>query len=83
MGIKQDMFRTVDKLRELFGSFKNLFKKQNLKVRINGKQYNIIGRVGMYHVAVDITGSDVNINDSVLFNVNPIYVDERITRRFE
>ena len=83
VGIKQDMFRTVDKLRELFGSFKNLFKKQNLKVRINGKQYNIIGRVGMYHVAVDITGSDVNINDSVLFNVNPIYVDERITRRFE
>lgn len=59
--IKDDMFRIRDKLRNLKHQIKRLFEKQTLKITINEKQYNIIGKIGMYHIAVDITGSDVKI----------------------
>lgn len=59
--IKEDMLRTVDKLRNLKHQLTNLLKKQTLKITINDKEYDIIGKVGMYHVTVDITGSDVKV----------------------
>lgn len=59
--IKEDMLRTVDKLRNLKHQLTKLFKKQTLKITINDKEYDIIGKVGMYHVTVDITGSNVNV----------------------
>lgn len=59
--IKEDMLRTVDKLRNLKHQITKLFKKQTLKITINDKKYDIIGKVGMYHVTVDITGSNVNV----------------------
>ena len=74
------MFRTVDKLRILKQDIISLFKKQNLKVIINEKKYDIIGRLGMYHMAIDITGSNIKINDMVYLSVNPFYVDSKIRR---
>ncbi len=59
--IKEDMLRTVDKLRTLKHNLTGLLKKQTLKITINDKEYNIIGKVGMYHVTVDINGSNVQI----------------------
>ena len=59
--VKEDMLRTVDKLRNLKHQLTGLFKKQTLKITINDKKYDIIGKVGMYHVTVNITGSDVKI----------------------
>lgn len=61
MTIKEDMLRTVDKLRNLKHQLIGLFKKQTLKITINDKKYDIIGKVGMYHVTVDITGSSVKV----------------------
>ena len=78
----KDMFRPIDKLRYVVREFKNLFKKENLFVEINGKKYTVIGRLGMYHIAVDITGADVNINDEVKIQINPIYVDSKIKREW-
>lgn len=59
--IKEDMLRTVDKLRNLKHQLTKLFKKQTLKITINDREYDIIGKVGMYHVTVDITGSNVKV----------------------
>lgn len=80
--LNNDMFRFVDKLRELFHCIKKFLKKESLKVTINNKKYNIIGKVGMYHIAIDITGSDIKINDIVYLDVNPIHVDGKIRREF-
>lgn len=78
----KDMFRKIDKLRYIVRDVKNAFKKQSLKVTINDEQCEVLGRLGMYHVTVDITGKKVNINDEVRFNVNPIYVNSSIERKY-
>lgn len=80
--IKEDMLRLVDKLRNLKHQLTDLLKKQTLKITINDKEYDIIGKVGMYHVTVDITGSDVKIGDIAKVNINPIYVDSKIRREY-
>ena len=80
--MKQDMFRFVDKLRNLSHSLKNFLNKNRLKVTIEGKEYNIIVKVGMYHVAIDITNSNIKIGDIVYLDINPLHVDERIRREY-
>ena len=79
---EKDMFRTIDKIRCGFKEFKSLFKKEKLFVEIKDKRFPIVGRIGMYHFAVDITGSDISINDDVKIDVNPIYVDSKIRREW-
>ena len=80
--LRNDMFRFVDKLRELSHSIKSFFKKEKIYVTINNKKYSIIGKVGMYHIAIDITGSNIKINDLVYLDVNPLHVDGRIRREY-
>ena len=82
IALKTDMFRFVDKLRGLSHSIKSFFRKTCLKVTINDKKYNIIGKVGMYHITIDITNSDIKINDLVYLDVNPLHVDSKIRREY-
>ncbi len=77
-----DMFRFVDKLRNLSHSIKNFLRKDTLKVTINDRKYNVIGKVGMYHMEIDITDSDIKVNDSVYLDVNPLHVDSKIRREY-
>lgn len=81
--VHPDMFRFIDKLRYLSGSIKNFTKKQQLTVKINETIYPIIGRLGMYHVTIDISQNpDVKIGDEVILEVAPIYVDSKIRREY-
>ena len=80
--VRNDMFRTVDKLRNLSHSIKSIFKKETFKVTIGNKKYNIIGKIGMYHMAIDITGTDIKINDLVYLDINPLDVDSKIRREY-
>lgn len=80
--IKEDMLRKVDKLRTLKHNLTGFFRKQTLKITINDKVYDIIGKVGMYHVTVDITGSNVEIGDIAKVNINPTYVDSKTRREY-
>lgn len=79
----KDMFRLVDKLRYFVGDFKNIFKRQQLFVNINNQKCPILGRVGTYHVTVDITEKDVKINDEVIFNTSIKHVDSGIRREWK
>ena len=80
--IKEDRLRTVDKLRNLKHQLTSLLKKQTLKITINDKKYDIIGKVGMYHVTVDITGSNIKCGDVAKFDISPLYVDSEIRREY-
>ena len=77
-----DMFRFVDKLRGLSQSIKRFLNKTNLRVTINNRKYNVIGKVGMYHLAIDITGDDIKVNDYVYLDINPLHVDSKIEREY-
>ena len=80
---EHDDYRFIDKIRYLYNSLKDFVKDKTLKVTIKDKKYNILGKVGMYHVAIDITDSnDININDEVYLNVNPLYVDSSVRREY-
>ena len=54
--VGRDMFRTVDKIRYVVRDLKDMFKKQNHSVFINNQRCEILGRIGTFHVTVDITG---------------------------
>ena len=79
---EDDLFRIVDKLRFVKNDIKNLFKKEALYVEINNEKYKILGRVGAYHIVLDITGKDVKVGNKVSLEVNPKFVDSSIRREY-
>ena len=78
----RDMFRPVDKIRYIVRDIKDAFKKQQIFVTINGKKCPVLGRVGTYHVTVDITGKNINIGDEVIFNTNIKHIDSSVRREW-
>ena len=80
--VDKDMFRLVDKIRYIVHETKNLFKKQGLFVKINKETCKVLGRVGMCHIAVDITGKNIKIDVEAQIPINPIYVNNTITRLY-
>ena len=83
MQTARDMFRPIDKLRYIVRDIKDVIKDNNYYVNINGQRCKVIGRIGTYHLTIDITGKEVNINDEVLFDINPQFVDSSIRREFK
>ena len=87
---QRDMFRKIDKLRYIVRDFKDSFKDQSLYVDIlceegSKKEYKkckVLGRIGMYHISVDVTGKNVKIGDEVKLNVSPMFVDSMIRREY-
>ena len=80
--VDRDMFRPIDKLRYIVRDIKDAFKKQQIYVTIDDERCKVLGRLGMFHVSVDITGKDVEINDEVKFEVSPMLVDSNIDRDY-
>lgn len=79
----RDIFSFKENLISVGIEIKKFFKDNNLKVSINDKKYNIIGRVGMYHCAIDITGSsDISIDDEVILDIPPMLTNNMIRREY-
>ncbi|MBR3255107.1 MAG: alanine racemase [Clostridia bacterium] len=79
----RDMFRPVDKLRYIVRDIKDAFKDNSMYVNINNQKCKVLGRIGTYHLTVDITGKNVNINDEIVLNINPKHVDSSLKRIFK
>lgn len=80
--VDKDMFRPIDKIRYIVRDIKNIFKKQQIYVNINNQKCKVLGRLGMFHISVDVTGKNININDEVKLEVSPMLVDSCITREY-
>lgn len=77
----RDTFRFMDVLRYMYNDFRSIGNK--IKVDIGGNKYNLIGRVSMYNIILDVTGSDVKIGDIAETNANPILVNKDVERIYE
>ena len=78
-----DVYRFIDKIRYLYNDVKNLFKDKKLKVTIGDKKYRVMGKIGMYHMAIDITSDEnIKINEKIDLDINPLYVDSSIRREY-
>ena len=83
----RDMFRKIDRLRYIVRDVKDSFKDKSIYVNIVNTQgkyekCKVIGRLGMYHVSVDITGKNIQIGAKVKLDINPIFVDSNIRREY-
>jgi len=83
MASKNDTFRFIDNLRELYHSIKAFVKNNKLKVFINGKRYEVVGKVGMYHINVNIGKDNINPGDEVIIDINTLHVDSKIKRVYK
>jgi alanine racemase len=78
----KDAFRFRDILRYGFSDFKLLFRSERLTCEINGKQAHILGRVGLCSVVADISSIDCKPSDLASFDVNPLFVNSNVERRY-
>lgn len=64
-------------------SIKNIFMKNKYKVIIKNKEYNVIGRIGMFHSIIDIEDDDINIDDVVIIKgFEIVHVNTNIRREY-
>lgn len=77
-----DTYKAVDKLRRTKNSFAELFANTRPYVTIKNKKYPVIGKIGMNHITIDVTGTDVDIDDEVLLEIKPLLVNSKIRREF-
>ena len=77
-----DTYKFVDKLRRAKNSCMQMFKDNRPYVTIKDKKYPIIGKMGMNHMTIDVTGSDVDIDDEVLLDIKPMLCNSKIRREY-
>lgn len=66
--------------RYVLSIIKQFLMKKKTYVEIHGRKYRVIGKVGLSHTAVDITGSDVKTGDTAKADISPLLVNPRIER---
>ena len=82
MGTNNDSFRFIDYARYMYNDFKNIFKDNSLKVVINDCTYNVIGKVGLYNIIVDIKDDNIVPGDIATLEVKPLYINSKIKRMY-
>ena len=78
----RDSFKLSENIMSVLIEIKKIFKDNRIKVKINDNEYNVIGRLGMYHCVIDITNADINIGDEVIVNINPLNANSDIRREY-
>ena len=79
---QRDSFNLKNNIISVLIEIKKFFKNNNFKIIIRNDYYNVIGRFGMFHSIVDITGTDIELNEKVNLQVSPIYINSNIRREY-
>jgi len=79
----RDTYRLRDGVRYVLQDIKRTLNNNRISVNINGKPARVLGHIGMLHTVLDVTQIRCEVGDAVTVNVNPLYVDGKVRRRFE
>lgn len=71
---KEDRSRAMDCLRGGLRELKNLLKRPQTYVTVSGKACPIVGAIGSLHCAVDVTGVDCALGQTVELAVSPMHI---------
>ena len=83
LGHKRDDFSFKNNVAAVFMEIKKLFKDNSLKVNVDGHECKVLGRLGMYHAIIDVTGiRGISLNSEVSIDISPINVNEKIRREY-
>ena len=81
--VKRDNFKFSNNIIAILMEIKKLFKDNRLEAKINGENYKILGRLGMYHSIIDITeATNIKIGDIVTLDITPLQTNEEIRREY-
>ena len=75
-------FTNSDKVNSLLRKVKHFGKDQSLSCVICGKKAQVIGKVGLTDLIIDVTDIDCKIGDVAAFEFNPTLVDALVIKDF-
>lgn len=67
-----DLFRVRDCLMAILHNLRLLFTGKALYVQIGNHKCRVLGRIGMVHVAVDVTDTEIKVGDRARLSINPL-----------
>jgi alanine racemase len=76
----KDTFRFRDVLRYGWHDFQMLFGARRLYCGIGGKKAPLVGRAGLCNVVADVSSLDCREGDTVVFEVNPLFINADVQR---
>ena len=79
----KDAFRPYDRLRYIWHAVKGLRGNPALRCTIGGRSVPTLGRIGLTNTIVDVTGMQVAPGDLAVFDINPMFVDGSVPRRYK
>ena len=72
-------FLFKSKVKRILIDIKKLFKQDYYKIG----EFNVLGQIGMHDVVLDVTNSDIKINDDIYFNIKPTLIDSSVKRVYK
>lgn len=75
-------FTKSDKINSLLRKVKRIGADQTLNCVICGKKAQVIGKVGLTDLIIDVTGIDCKVGDVASFEFNPTLVDALVKKDF-
>lgn len=79
----RDDFSLKNNIISVLMEFRKIFTDNSIKVKIENTDYKIIGRLGMYHSIVDISGAkNIKVGDEVELSITPLQTNEKIRREY-
>ncbi len=75
-------FTSSDKVNSLLRKVKRFGADQTLSCVICGKKAQVIGKVGLTDLIIDVTGIDCKVGDVAAFEFNPTLVDALVKKDF-
>ena len=74
--------RFYDRAKNVYHALHRLFHKERMEVKVAGRKCDVLGRLGMNFMIVDISYAGANIGDTVQIDINPIYIQSNIRREY-